>query len=79
MASQKAEIVTLREAVVAKTRSLKTAMDRCKELEGMIAFRDEVDARRAIIRKQELEELEKDKETIEASRSQAQIAWDQHE
>ena len=45
----------------------------------MVAFRDGVDARRAIVRKQELEELEKNKETIEASRSQAQIAWDQHE
>ena len=51
VASQKAEIVTLREAVVAKTRSLKTVTDRCRELEGMVAFRDGVDARRAIVRK----------------------------
>ena len=77
--SQKAEIVTLREAVVAKMRSLKTATDRCKELEGMVAFRDGVDARRAVVCQQELEELEKNRETAEASRSQAQIAWDQHE
>ena len=44
----------------------------------MVAFRDGVNARQAIIRKQELEELEKKRETIKASRSQAQIAWDQH-
>ena len=45
----------------------------------MVEFRDTADARRESIHKQELEELEKDRETIEASRSQAQIAWDQHE
>ena len=45
----------------------------------MVEFRDGVNARREIVHKQELEELEKNRETIEASRSQAQIAWDQHE
>ena len=71
IASQKAEIVTLREAVVTRTRSLKTAKDRCKELEGMVEFRDAADARRESIRKQEFEELEKDRKAIEDSRSQA--------
>ena len=69
VSSQKAEIITLREAVVARTWSLKTATDRCKELEGMVEFRDAADARRESIRKQELEELGKSRETIEASRS----------
>lgn len=64
---------------MAKIRSLKTAEARCKELEGMVKFRDEADARRESLRKQEFEELEKDKETIEDNRSQAQIAWDQHD
>ena len=59
---------------MAKTWSLKTAKDRCEELEGMVEFRDAADARRESIRKQELEELEKDRKTIEDSRSQAQIA-----
>ena len=45
----------------------------------MIKFRDEADARRDILRKKDLEELKAGKETIEASRSQAQITWDQHE
>ena len=52
-----------------KTRSLKTTEARCKELEGMVKFRDEADARREILCKKEFEELEKDKETIEDSRS----------
>ena len=59
--SQKAEIVTLREAVVNRTWSLKTATDGCKELEDMVEFRDAADARRESICKQELEELEKDR------------------
>ena len=79
MASQKAELVTLREVVMARTRSLKTTEARCKELEGMVEFRDAADARRESIHKQEVEELERDMKTIEDSRSQAQIAWDQHE
>ena len=45
----------------------------------MIEFRDANDASRESIRKRELEELEKDRKTIEDSRSQARIAWDQHE
>ena len=45
----------------------------------MVEFRDAADARRESIRKQEFEELERDGKTIEDSRSQAQIAWDQHE
>ena len=50
VSSQKAEIITLWEAVVARTRSLKTVTDCCKELEDMVEFRDGVDARWAIIR-----------------------------
>ena len=65
--------------MVTRTRSQKTATDRCKELEGMVEFRDAADARRESIRKRGLEELEKDRKTIEDSQSQAQIAWDQHE
>ena len=45
----------------------------------MVKFRDGADARRESIRKQEFEKLERDRKTIEDSRSQAQIAWDQHE
>ena len=74
IASQKAELVTLREAVMARMRSLKTAEARCKELEGMVKFRDDDDARRESIRKQEFEELQRDRKTIEDSRSHAQIA-----
>ena len=55
----------MREAVVTRTRSLKTAKDRWKELEGMVEFRDAADARRESIRKRELEELEKDRTTIQ--------------
>ena len=79
MASKKAELVTLREALMARTWSLKTTEARCTELEGMVKFRDDDDARRESIRKQEFEELERDRKTIEDSRSQVQIAWDQHE
>ena len=79
MASMKAELVTLQEALMTKERSLRTTAARCKELEGMVNFWDEADVRREILRKKELEELKKDKEMIEASRSQARIAWDQHE
>ena len=61
-----------------KERSLRTTAARCKELEGMVKFRDEADAYRESLCNREFEELEKDKETIEDSRSQAQIAWDQH-
>ena len=62
-----------------KERSLRTTAARCKELEGMVKFWDEADVRQEILRKKELEELKKDKETIEASRSQTWIACDQHE
>ena len=52
-----------------KERSLRNVAARCKELEGMVKFRDEADDRREILCKKEFEELEKDKETIEDSRS----------
>ena len=71
MASKKAELVTLREALMTKARSLKTTAAHCKEPEGMIKFRDDTDTRRESLRKKEFEELEKDKETIKDSRSQA--------
>ena len=79
IASLKAEIVAQREVLMTKERSLRTTAARCKELEGMVKFRDEADARWEILRTKEFEELEKDKETIEDSRSQARIAWDHHE
>ena len=79
MASMKAELVTLREALMTKERSLRTAVSRCKELDGMIKFRDEANIRRDAPRRTELEEIKADKETIEASQSPARIAWDQHE
>ena len=41
----KAELVTLREALMTKERSWRTAVSRCKELDGMIKFRDETDIR----------------------------------
>ena len=58
---------------------MRTVAAGCKELDGMIKFRDEADARRGTLRNKELEDLKTGKEMIEASRSQAQIAWDQHE
>ena len=57
-----------------KQRSLRTTAARCKDLEGMVKFKDEADARQEILRKKEFDEREKDKETIEDSRSQARIA-----
>ena len=39
-----------------KARSLKTAADRCKELEGMVKFKNEADALRESLRKREFEE-----------------------
>ena len=65
----KAEIVAQRVALMTKERSLRTTVSHCKELEGMVKFRDEADARWEILRTKEFEELEKDKETIEDSRS----------
>ena len=65
----KAEIVAQREDLMTKEQSWRTAAARCKELDGMIKFRDDADARRGTLRKKELEELKAGKETIEASRS----------
>ena len=79
IASLKAENITKRETLMTKERSWRNAAASCKELDGMIKFKDEADALRDILWKKELEELKVGKETIEASRSQAQIAWDQHE
>ena len=79
VASLKAENVSQREVLMTKERSWRGAAARCKELEGMIKFIDDVDARRDVLRQKELKELEACKETIEASRSHAHIAWNQHE
>ena len=45
MASLKAENVAQREALMTKEQSWRRAAARCKELEGMIKFRDKVDTR----------------------------------
>ena len=74
MASLKEENATQREALVTKERSQKDVAARCKDLEDKIKFRDEADARRDIVCRKYLKELESGKEAIKTSRSQAQIA-----
>ena len=69
MAPVKAENVAQREALMTKERSWRNTEARCKELDGMIKFRDEADTYRDILQKKELEEMKAGKETIEASRS----------
>ena len=79
LASLKAENVAQREALMTKERYWRNTAARWKDLHGRIKLRDEVDARRDTLRKKELKELKAGKETIEASRSKAQISWDQHD
>ena len=50
-----------------------------QRLKEAVAFRDEGAARARATRKAEAEELAAGREAMEASKSQAQIAWDQHE
>ena len=69
IASLKADNIAQREALMTKEQSWRNAAARCKELDGMIKFRDEADACRDTLRKKELEEMKAGKETIEASRS----------
>ena len=50
-----------------------------RELGDAVDFWKDKDKRMAVIRKKEAKELEDGRTAIEASKSQAQIAWHQHE
>ena len=79
ISTQKKALATAEEFKKCTTAHRIALERRVQDLESTVKFRDEAAQRMETVRQTEAQEIAANRAAMETSKSQAQIAWDQHE